>query len=793
MPYIVVEDFRAGLDSRRSIVSGPAGSLHRIVNAHITRGGDIEKRKAFVGVHSLPAGTFGCQALGDKTFVFGSTPEPVGIPAGVTYQRLQHPNGLGMTKLVMSKITDGKVFAIAKFADGKNLPFHDGQLVAQWVNGVATADMSSFTGLAAHFAAAINADTESKFTAVADANTLTVTGPDTAVYPVSVSTINVDGGNSNQEIVFEDVQVAVPSVAEVLGVAVFRITGGSVGPGANQILSVEVNGVAITGPAVDWDTSNEVTAQDLAANINAAATSPNFTAAAAGDQVTIKAPVGSGATYNGSTVSVNTKGNVTTCTGGIIITGGTSSPGVNDLEQAKVNGITVQQAAAIDWTTDNSVTASLLAASINAHTSSPDYNAFAIGPQVIISALSATNLTPNALPVLLTVGGDVTAIAVAIETTISNVSGGQAAVTGQAQKTKFTFNGSFEAGDKFYIKMGDHIFGADRVAGLNPKAALPLKDKVYVGAGVVMFFSGVATPKKFNSDAIGSGLINMSSNGGGSEDIVGLGIYRNNVAVFSRRSAQIWFVDPDPQLNRQLQVLDNIGTMSAKSIISFGDSDVFFLSDTGVRSLRVRDTTENVSAYDVGTPVDDYISDIKETLTEEEIADAVGAIEPTDGRYWLAIGHYIFVFSYFMTSKISAWSTYEPGFVVSDMTIKDGQLFARSGDTIYAYGGADKKTYDDTVAEAVLPYLDGEKPASFKTYEAVDAVLEGAWELRAGTDPENPDSDEIVAELDAVTLTKKRVAFTGNSTHVSLRLRTTGSGRARVEKLIVHYQGAEDD
>ena len=48
MAYIVIEDFRAGLDRRKLPVSSPQGSLQSLENAHITRGGEIEKRLALV-------------------------------------------------------------------------------------------------------------------------------------------------------------------------------------------------------------------------------------------------------------------------------------------------------------------------------------------------------------------------------------------------------------------------------------------------------------------------------------------------------------------------------------------------------------------------------------------------------------------------------------------------------------------------------------------------------------------------------------------------------------------------
>ena len=47
MPYILVEDFRGGLDTRRMNVTATPGTLVTLENAHITRGGEIEKRPAF--------------------------------------------------------------------------------------------------------------------------------------------------------------------------------------------------------------------------------------------------------------------------------------------------------------------------------------------------------------------------------------------------------------------------------------------------------------------------------------------------------------------------------------------------------------------------------------------------------------------------------------------------------------------------------------------------------------------------------------------------------------------------
>ena len=791
MPYIVVEDFRAGPDARRSIVAGAPGSLHKIVNAHITRGGDVEKRKAIASVYSLPAGTFGAQAANGSIYVFGSIATPGGIPSGITYQRLQHPDGHAMTQIVMTKMIDGKVYALAKFSDGSSLPFYDGVLVDEWLNGVVRSTFTNNDGIAQHFADIINAG--GKFTAVRAGNEVEVTGTNNNAFDATAETTNKTGGVNDQTITITQTQTAVPAVDEITASFSFRVTGGS-SAGSGAINKIWVNGFdQLGGTPVAWATSNEVTAQAIATAINAynvATAGQNWTATASGDTVTLKAEAGTGAARNNSTVSFEVAGDLTICTGGLVVTGGTSNPGVNRVTGITVNGVQVL-GAVVNYTTDHSTTAAAIAAQINTYTSSPDYNAFANGPEVIISAKGGTDKVPNNLTVAVTVGGDVTVTPTAVTRTCSTPSGGRAGAAGQPQKTKLTFGGTFEAGDKFKVKLGDYIYGAERVAGETPTTILPLKDKAYVSAKSLLFFSGVSEPRKYNSDAIGAGFINMSSNSGGAEDIVGTGIYRNNVAAFTRQTVQIWFVDPDPTLNKLMQVLENVGAIAARSIESFGDSDVFFLSDTGIRSLRVRDTTENLNVYDVGTPVDDYVKEVMALLTDEQRSRAVGAIEPTDGRYMLAIGNKVFVFSYFAASKISAWSVYEPGFSISDFTILNGKLYARAGDTIYAYGGADGNTYDSCRVQATLPYLDAQTPATHKSWSGIDAVLEGDWEIYAGTDPEQPDTRELIAETSSVTLNRRAIGMVGYGSHIGLEFISEAPGPAKIAKAVVHYSAAE--
>lgn len=50
MSYLAISDFKFGMDRRRKRISGVPGTLWTLKNAHISRGGDIERAKKQVTV-----------------------------------------------------------------------------------------------------------------------------------------------------------------------------------------------------------------------------------------------------------------------------------------------------------------------------------------------------------------------------------------------------------------------------------------------------------------------------------------------------------------------------------------------------------------------------------------------------------------------------------------------------------------------------------------------------------------------------------------------------------------------
>jgi hypothetical protein len=150
MPTFGVNNFSKGLDTKRHLIAAEAGELQDLVNAHINRGGEIEKRHAFVNVATLPAGTFGMEITGVGVFVFGSIPAPA-MPSDVIYQRLQHPDGFAMTGVRWSNVYGAKPFVLAEYNNGDVIPFYDGVAVGSFVNGIVRQYMANTSGVVDHF------------------------------------------------------------------------------------------------------------------------------------------------------------------------------------------------------------------------------------------------------------------------------------------------------------------------------------------------------------------------------------------------------------------------------------------------------------------------------------------------------------------------------------------------------------------------------------------------------------------------------------------------------------------
>jgi hypothetical protein len=571
MGYLVIDNFGDGLDSRRTLLTTKAGALLTCKNAHITRGKEIEKRKAFVPRYTLPAGTFGMHAAGGLLYVFGSEDLSAQMPSGVTYQRLQHPDGpaIQMTEVVFTESFNGLPYVIADFDNGDTLHFFNGAEIASWE--AVAGEVADLAAVATALASEI--DAVASFSATANGAVITITGPIDRPFTLSLSAVN--GGTSN----------------------------------------------------------------------------------------------------------------------------------------------------------DQSMTQSTIQSSNNNN------------PQI----------------------------------------------------TQVTLNGTFEPNDRYSIAISSPTIPFDEQFSISASSAGVARtvktfgQKMYGATKSLLYFSEVADPTKWGGDQNGAGFINLLNQDSGAENLTALAVYQGRLAIFSERTIQIWNMDPDPSKNIQVQTLNNIGTFAPKSVVAFGDVDVFFLSESGIRSIRARDSSNAATVSDIGTAIDTLIQQELSNYEEAQKRNAIGLIEPSDGRYWLALGNKIFVFSYFTGSSVAAWSTYELDFSVSAMVYLNGRVYVRSEDTIRLYGGESGLEYDDSEVVVELPFLDGGKPAHTKSIQAIDMAAEGTWDVYVGADHTVPTYRDFVGTYEGSTYALARMLCFAIGTHVSFKVTNKQAGPARLGNFAIHF------
>lgn len=142
MKAFTINSFRFGVDRRREILATQPGTLYSGQNVHITSGGEIEKRKAFVNLGkintdtSAPEDTFGLESTNNGLVVFTGDPNySVSLNAAIDdiivlpYPRLLYPweNPLDNVALesVRSITFNGIYFAAATYVDNTKWLYHD--------------------------------------------------------------------------------------------------------------------------------------------------------------------------------------------------------------------------------------------------------------------------------------------------------------------------------------------------------------------------------------------------------------------------------------------------------------------------------------------------------------------------------------------------------------------------------------------------------------------------------------------------------------------------------------------
>jgi len=435
----------------------------------------------------------------------------------------------------------------------------------------------------------------------------------------------------------------------------------------------------------------------------------------------------------------------------------------------------------IPFNTDVTQTAKDVRDAINTNPTIPNYRATSLAGRVIISA-SAPGIVANGKVLTALATGMVVAV------DIATLAGG----TVHTAQTEFQPGAyAFTAESKMNVLSSTQLIGSHLNDPLDydQSAADP-----------------TATPP--TSAAAGEFIINMASHESATDTLRAMAPYFKNYAILSRNSIQIWDLDPDPDLQAKVQIIPNSGTVSAGSVLGFGN-DTAFLGRTGIRSLRGRDSSNLASVNDIGTAIDPII---QELVLNEKIATrtSLAVLDPLTDRYYLAIGEEAYIFNYFPGNKISGWTKTNIGFKVDVFDQRELRIIVRSGDTVYQLGGSQSGTgvcsetqYGDrnfpdgdglglnSQADIITPFFDSSDASRFKYESGVDVTCEGKWEVYILQHPADLTKQRHVCTIDGSTHRMNKIPLIGKATHTAFRFVSVGHEFAKISRIQKHYTTGE--
>ena len=390
MGYIVIENFKFGLDSRRDVLTSKPGTLVNLENAHIDQGGQVEKRKAFIK-YDLPTDgglqTYGLEATKDGLVVFGFA--ALGgsevFPPNVSYKRLVNSvPGFGVNpstaNVSFSTIYGNKTFAIK---NDDATCFYDGAVIRDFTDGIITqAGYSNPTVAQLIWFTWINGISGNPYLGVGRAfpndNLFDIYGPPGTTYTVAITNTSAAGTLASAL-----VDTGIPGIPATKATGSFQVIAGSES-GGNQITQIAVGATNLLTAAVPYNDSVEQTASDLSVAINANSGTSGYTAVANQRAVNVFS-VATGTSVNNKAITVTAAGDVCIgqCSFAFVGTGFT-------LNSIKANGTELLTGAMVFPTPAGQTLSAFVGTvktAINGGSGTHGYTSFADGPILYLSKL----------------------------------------------------------------------------------------------------------------------------------------------------------------------------------------------------------------------------------------------------------------------------------------------------------------------------------------------------------------------------------------------------------------------
>ncbi len=800
-----VNGFRVGLDKRRSELTSPVGSLQVLNNCHINEGAEIEKRRAFFPIvdqwFMRTGQTYGLNAESGGFVVFGSSATPTvatvaGDNTGMGYQLIATTDYLGSTLTaipfavnpgvwVQTALTDtlGRVITVTNgsTSGAGTVSFLIGVTSGGTTNGTTSVKVA-FTGTWAvgdivSLSCAITGGPTTVLTFVVAAmpaatfTTTTIATQLAAAIRVSWpagTNISVSVSANVITMFLSGFNLTVTNTGSVTAAGTLTIVGSG-----TSTVTITVGGTWLASDLASIKTFPSTAVGDIRFSAIVVKSSNVFTSynlsAGAG-----KTPPITYQRLNPPTLGLSSptlSAIIESCTfadKSFAIT--TFSDGYHYLYY---NGAVVPDSfVGYVYSYMVNVTAATTRANILKQFGYNNAGSiFSVDPGVAVADTLTfyQALAPHALS--------------SIVATSFSTSTGTATVSGST----VVLSGQWAAGDWIAITIVDTLgnsyqYGYGNVTALqNPVYCFTYKNKVYVldnTNGGLLDGSKVGDATIFNDpQQTGTVQIGLGQNSYQTDVLVTAAPYQDKYAIFFRHSIQIWSLNDDPTLNALGQVLQEIGCVAQRGAVAVGQLDVLFLTDSGVRSLRVRDSSNNAFVVDIGSPIDNDIIPLMRSYLSAPGTSTVNAVcgfEPTENRFIISFqdSNYVvhmWALSYYPEVKVTAWATYDyqcyiraDGVASTNLVEKfltwKGALYARGGFniggisvdglTVYDPSLILRTTYangfDASQCSGETPWWDAKHMELVKDSEALDVAMKGWWQVEAGFDPLGTTPTQVV-------------------------------------------------
>jgi hypothetical protein len=159
--------------------------------------------------------------------------------------------------------------------------------------------------------------------------------------------------------------------------------------------------------------------------------------------------------------------------------------------------------------------------------------------------------------------------------------------------------------------------------------------KVFAADRDIVRFSATVNPLDWTAEN-DAGYLPTGLQSGNANEMTVLNRYRNNLVAMNPNGFQMWQVDPDPALMALLDEKPGVGS-SWQHAAQPVANELLYLSQRGVRSIGIAAASENLSAGDVGEPIDPLVmAALTSPPVEEGGVSPISTYYPGAGQYWLA-------------------------------------------------------------------------------------------------------------------------------------------------------------